>query len=101
MDLLLQTPSENLKKKIKDKKNSRNKNATREVITDDDNIFNMLNQVNQMLKNDPEMVKKVSKCVNSVFENKSLLDSLVKEINTSQVHDLDSSSSSDNPTAKS
>ena len=33
-----------------------------------------------MLKKNPEMVKKVSKCVNSIFENKDLMSSLVSEI---------------------
>ena len=51
----------------------------------------MLNQVNKMLKENPKMVKKVSKCVNSIFENKNLMDSLVNEIKTNvQEEDLES-----------
>jgi hypothetical protein len=40
----------------------------------------MLNQVNKMLSGNPKMVKNVSKCVNNIFENKSLMESLVSEI---------------------
>ena len=47
----------------------------------------LLNQVNKMLKQNPEMIKKVSKCVNSIFENKSLMDSLVSEIQTNVQED--------------
>jgi hypothetical protein len=43
-------------------------------------IFKMLNQVNKMLKENPSMVKKVSKCVNSIFENKDLMSTLTSEI---------------------
>ena len=83
------TPKEILKKKLRLKRDSR-KQGTK--VPDlgtiaDGNIFDMLNQVNQMLKQNPEMVKKVSKCVNSVFENKTLLESLVKEINHGQCQD--------------
>ena len=35
-------------------------------------FMNMFNQVNKMLKENPEMIKKVSKCVNNIFENKEL-----------------------------
>jgi hypothetical protein len=40
----------------------------------------MLNQVNQLLKQNPSMVKKVSSCVNNIFENKDLLTSIVSQI---------------------
>ena len=43
----------------------------------------MLSQVNMMLKDNPEMVKKVSKCVNNIFENKELMGNLVSELETS------------------
>lgn len=44
-------------------------------------FMNMFNQVNKMLKENPEMIKKVSKCVNNIFDNKELMNDLVKEIN--------------------
>ena len=57
----------------------------------EESLFTMLNQVNKMLKENPKMVKKVSKCVNSIFENKNLMDSLVNEIKTNvQEEDLES-----------
>ena len=33
-----------------------------------------------MLKQNPNMVKKVSSCVNNIFENKDLLNSIVSQI---------------------
>ena len=57
-----------------------NKKETEDVS--EESLFTMLNQVNKMLKENPKMVKKVSKCVNSIFENKNLMDSLVNEIKT-------------------
>lgn len=72
-----------LKKKLKDKKNKRTGVSGSLPSFEDDgeeSLFNMLNQVNQMLKQNPDMVKKVSKCVNSIFENKDLMNSLVSEI---------------------
>jgi hypothetical protein len=84
-----------LRKKLKNKKESRSgkKDVTPDKI-DEDNLFNMLNQVNQMLKQNPNMVKKVSKCVNSIFENKDLMSSLVSEIETNvkESEDLDQDS---------
>lgn len=47
---------------------------------DEHSLFNMLNQVNQMLKQNPSMVKKVSSCVNNIFENKELFGSIVSQI---------------------
>jgi ribosomal protein L30/L7E len=45
-----------------------------------DDIEGMFNQVNMMLKSNPEMVKKVSKCVKSIFKNDELIAGLVNEI---------------------
>jgi hypothetical protein len=75
------TPHDRLKKKINNKK--KNRTGKPPDINDSSDIFNMLNQVNQMLKQNPEMVKKVSKSVNSIFENKALMESIVKEIKVS------------------
>jgi 3-hydroxyacyl-CoA dehydrogenase len=73
------TTKERLRKKLKNKKEQRSGKLNTEKV-DEDNLFNMLNQVNKMLKENPQMVKKVSKCVNSIFENKDLMNSLVSEI---------------------
>jgi len=76
-----------LKNKINAKKEKRENKASSGASSSTDEVneeslFTMLNQVNQMLKQNPEMIKKVSKCVNSIFENKPLMDSLVNEIQT-------------------
>jgi len=73
---------ERLRKKLKDKKNKRNGVPPELGNVDEETLFTMLNQVNKMLKENPNMVKKVSKCVNSIFENKDLMSSLVNEIET-------------------
>jgi hypothetical protein len=88
------TTKERLRKKINNKKNKRaGKESGRSEDPekmDEDSLFNMLNQVNQMLKSNPNMVKKVSKCVNSIFENKDLMNSLVSEIENNVKLDSDS-----------
>jgi uncharacterized membrane-anchored protein YjiN (DUF445 family) len=75
-----------LRKKLK------NKNPKKPDV-DEDNLFNMLNQVNKMLKQNPNMVKKVSKCINNIFENKELMSSLVSEIETNVKDDIQDSDS--------
>ena len=74
-------------------KSQNNKNNTQDMFTEG-NLNDMMNQVNEMLKKNPDMVKKVSKCVNSIFENESLINNLVSEINTGIV-DVESDSDSD------
>jgi len=78
-----------LKKKIRDKKNKRSgkeSNSEHEKV-DSEKLFGMINEVNQMLKNNPNMVKKVSKCVNNIFENKDLMNTLVSEIENNVKND--------------
>lgn len=58
------------------------------------NISDMMREVNAMLQKNPEMVKKVSKCVNNIFENDTLMSKLVSEINTGIVLESDSDSDS-------
>ena len=70
-----------LRKKLK------NKNPKKPDV-DEDNLFNMLNEVNKMLKQNPNMVKKVSKCINNIFENKELMSSLVSEIEINVKEDI-------------
>jgi len=69
-----------LHKKINNKKNKRTGKDSSDGKFDENSIFTMLNQVNKMLSGNPKMVKNVSKCVNNIFENKSLMESLVSEI---------------------
>jgi hypothetical protein len=77
MDPSSSKTKDRLRKKLKNKSGKSNPEKI-----DEDNLFDMLNQVNKMLKKNPEMIKKVSKCVNSIFENKELMSSLVSEIET-------------------
>jgi tryptophanyl-tRNA synthetase len=94
---LMDSTKDRLRKKLKNKKESRTgKKDTSPETVDEDNLFNMLNQVNQMLKQNPNMVKKVSKCVNSIFENKDLMQSLVSEIESNVKEDLQDSQTLDN-----
>ena len=75
---------EKLRKKLNKKKEERKKGKFVSESPDlsEDSLFNMLNDVNKLLKENPNMIKKVSKCVNSIFENKNLMESLVNEIKT-------------------
>jgi hypothetical protein len=75
---------EKLRKKLNKKKEERKKGKSVSESPDlsEDSLFNMLNDVNKLLKENPNMIKKVSKCVNSIFENKNLMESLVNEIKT-------------------
>ena len=45
------------------------------------NIFEMLNQVNLLLKKNPEMLKHVNKCVSGIIENPEIMESLTAQIN--------------------
>ena len=43
--------------------------------------MNMMNEVNKMFKTNPNMIHKVSKCVNNIMENKELMETLVSKAN--------------------
>ena len=84
-------------KKDKSQKKNNNKNNTNTNTQDmftEGNLNDMMNQVNEMLTKNPDMVKKVSKCVSNIFENESLMNNLVSQINTGIV-DVDSDTDSD------
>ena len=46
-------------------------------------FLKMFNDVNKMIKENPEMINKVNKCISNVFGNQDLMNNLVKEINQS------------------
>ena len=81
------------KDKSQKKNNNKNNTNTQDMFTEG-NLNDMMNQVNEMLTKNPDMVKKVSKCVSNIFENESLMNNLVSQINTGIV-DADSDSDSD------
>ena len=77
-----------LKKKIKEKKDARISNSTGIPLLDKDNnenveegdIFSMIQQVQSVLKNNPEMVAKVSSCVNSLMSNPDIMNKLTSQV---------------------
>jgi len=69
--------------------NNRRRDRKKNKNLDEGGIMHMLNQVNEMLATNPEMIKKVSDCVNNIFDNKDLMSSLVNEIQTNVGKDSD------------
>ena len=87
----METPTrDRLRKKLNKKKGTSSPKPSNE-----NNIFDMLNQVNQILKQNPEMVSKVNKCVSTIIENKDLMTKLTSEIQTNIQGESDSESDSD------
>ena len=56
-----------------------------ENLFNEANLGDMMKEVNSMLQKNPDMIKKVSKCVNNIFENENLMQKLVSEINSNIV----------------
>jgi hypothetical protein len=75
--------------------NNKKKTKSNKTQFNETNISDMMREVNAMLQKNPEMVKKVSKCVNNIFENDTLMSKLVSEINTGIVLESDSGSDSE------
>ena len=67
-----------LTKKIK-KRDSPHKNDSRGT-EEDNGIFEMLGKVSEILKQNPEMLTKVNKCVSNIIDNKDLMDKLSTQI---------------------
>lgn len=96
---------EQLRKKLAAKK-KKARNPNKQQMGDnpfgqsfsEDSIADMITQVNKMLKSNPDMIKQVSKCVNGIFENKDIIESIANNI---QDQTLQSSSEGDLPTAES
>ena len=49
--------------------------------TESVDFMKMLGEVNKMFKTNPNMIQKVSKCVNNIMENKELMETLVSKAN--------------------
>jgi len=43
-------------------------------------ILNMMNQVNSVLQQNPQMLETISKCMSTMFENKDLMDNIKQNI---------------------
>jgi F0F1-type ATP synthase delta subunit len=82
-----------LQKKL-EKKNGKDPKNLKEKDEFPD-LFNMLNDVNKILKSNPGMVKKVSKCVNDIMGNKELIESLTKQINIQTENESETESPGD------
>jgi hypothetical protein len=93
MDHSSELKKEQLRKKLNKQRKEKGLEDIEQV--NDDSIFNMINQVNKTLKENPEMVKKISKCINNVFDNKDLMSSLISEVETNIVNNPDSDSDSE------
>ena len=93
-----------LKNKLKQKKADRmNKGSSQPEasnFTETDNILKMMEQVNKILKTNPELVKQVSKCVGEVMNDKNLMESLAEKINI-QDQTLDNNTDDDETEATS
>jgi len=76
------------------KKKLQQKNGESSQSIENDGLFNMLNDVNKILKGNPEMVKKVSKCVNDIMSNQNLMESIVKQLNIEETLKSEDQSSS-------
>jgi hypothetical protein len=94
MDHSSELKKKQLRKKLNKKRADKGLEELEQV--DDDSIFNMINQVNKTLRENPEMVKKISKCINNVFDNKDLMSSLISEVETNIVNNPGSDSDSEN-----
>ena len=100
------TTKDRLKNKLKKKKEARAKGVkgtSDEQICktgipeldneSDGDIFQMINQVQNMLKTNPEMVSKVSSCINSLMGSPEIMQQII------QSQTLDTSLSGDNSAA--
>ena len=76
---------EKLRAKLRKKRESRKNGATPEVIdpfSGEMDLMKMMDSVNKILKSQPHMVQKISKCVSNVMGNKGLMDSLAEQLET-------------------
>jgi len=76
---------EKLRAKLRKKRDSRKNGATPETVdpfNGEMDLMKMMENVNKILKSQPQMVQKISKCVSNVMNNKDLMDSLAKQLET-------------------
>jgi hypothetical protein len=98
MDHSSEIKKEQLRKKL-NKKRAEKGLEDESGKMDENSLFTMINQVNKTLQENPDMVKKINKCINNVFDNKDLMSSLISEVETNIVNkesdDSDDSDDSD------
>jgi hypothetical protein len=94
------TARDRLKKKLNQKKKQRGKgseNVTGIAALDNDesNIFDMISQVQSILKSNPEMISKVNSCVNSLMGNQDLMNQLSSQLSSQTLASKSDSEQSD------
>ena len=97
---------EKLKAKLRKKREARkNGNNSSDIFSGETGIFSgetdilkMMDQVNKLLKTNPQMVQQISKCVSNVMNNQGLMESLsgqlekqIQEDQTFESKELDES----------
>lgn len=70
---------ERLKKRLKKQKEAKGIKDEPTKPQEDNDLLKMISQVQKMLKTNPELVNKVSSCVNNLMGNKELINSLNQE----------------------
>ena len=80
----LKENKEKLKANLRKKRNARSARPSRptEIPDFNGNILDMMEQVNSILKTNPQMVQQISKAVSSVMNNKDLMESLSGQLET-------------------
>ena len=68
-----------LKKKLK-KRNPDKQKTTREEQAEQVDLFKMISQVQSVLQTNPEMVSKISSCLNTLMSNSDLMKQVSSEI---------------------
>jgi hypothetical protein len=71
---------EKLKAKLRKKKENRSRAAQSMEIPPETDIMKMMENVNKILKTNPQMVQQISKCVSNVMNNKELMETLSSQI---------------------
>jgi hypothetical protein len=88
---------EKLRNKLKKKREALQNRTTLpdpEEESGEHDILKMMEQVNKVLRTNPQMVQQISKCVTNVMNNKDLMQSLAGQLNV-QDQTLESSSLTD------
>jgi hypothetical protein len=75
---------EKLKEKLRKKRQEKRKNGgnlpPNDIFNGETDIMKMMENVNKILKTNPQMVQQISKCVSNVMGNKELMNSLAGQL---------------------
>ena len=88
---------ERLKKRLKKRQEEKTGIPVLDNQQEEPDIFHMISQVQKILKSNPELVNKVSSCVNNLLGNEEMMKQLNQQIQKeSDSQTLDTSTSGDN-----